>query len=62
MPAISSNDRAILTARAGSGRAGAMRAAFTPIDTQGATPGSQGGFYIWKTVAPPSTSWTSVKR
>ena len=61
MPGISSNQRAILTCRAGLARAGASRAGFMPSDVQGLTPGSQGGFYVWTRIYLPTTPlWTRI--
>ncbi|OFX02422.1 MAG: hypothetical protein A3E78_01965 [Alphaproteobacteria bacterium RIFCSPHIGHO2_12_FULL_63_12] len=60
--ALSGNDRAILTARVGVARVAAFRVGFAPVDTQGLTPGSAGGFYIWSQVTMPTTTWTAVKR
>jgi hypothetical protein len=60
--ALTGNQRAYLTARAGVGRAGAIRAGFTPTATQGTAPGSAGGFYVWRPQTLPTTTWTAVKR
>lgn len=60
--ALTSNQRAYLTARAGLARAGAIRAGFVPRAVQGATPGSQGGFYRWRRLYLPSTTWVALKR
>ncbi len=60
--ALSGNQTAILTARAGAARAGAVRAGFTPKDTRGLTPGSSPKpYYFWARVYPPSVTWTVVK-
>lgn len=56
------NGRAILTARAGLARADTARAGFCPTAVQGTTPGSAGGFYSWRSVALPTTTWTAVRR
>lgn len=60
--ALTGTQRAILTARLGVARLGAIRLGFAPKATQGETPGSQGGFYSWRRVYPPTTAWTAVKR
>jgi hypothetical protein len=60
--ALSGNQRAILTARVGAARVGAFRVGFVPVDTNGATPGSEGAFYIWSAVEMPTTTWTEVSR
>ena len=61
---IEDSDTAYLTARSGLARSGACRSGFIP-KTQGATPGSAGGFYIWQVPgrAPvrPSTAWTLIR-
>lgn len=57
---LTSTERALLTARAGKARAGASRSAFTPKFTQGSTPGSAGGFYIWRRKKLPTTTWTPI--
>lgn len=61
MAALSSNERAITTARFGVARFGATRFGYTPDKTQGTTPGSAGGIYIWRTVTLPTTTWTAVQ-
>lgn len=59
---LTSNQTAILTARAGAGRAGAMRAGFAPRDTRGLTAGSSPKpFYLWARVYPGPKTWTVVK-
>lgn len=62
MAAITGTQRALLTARAGVARAGVVRANFCPTATVGATAGTSGGFYLWRTVTLPTTTWTTVKR
>lgn len=59
--ALSSTQRAILTARSGVARAGAIRSGFIPSATCGATAGSSGGFYVWQSVTMPTTVWTTIK-
>ena len=60
--ALTGNDRAILTARLGAARLGASRLGFTPRDTNAqSSPGTPGPYYIWRTVALPTTTWTTVK-
>jgi hypothetical protein len=59
---LTSNQRAYLTARLGAGRLGAIRLGFIPKATQGTSPGVGGPFYVWRTVALPTTVWTAVKR
>lgn len=62
MAALSSNQLAILTCRAGAGRAGACRAGFCPDDTRGATPGTKGPRYLWSQVyVALSNVWTKVR-
>jgi hypothetical protein len=58
---LQSTDRAILTARSGVARAGAIRSGFIPTATNGVTAGSSGGFYAWQQVDLPTTTWTTVK-
>lgn len=60
MASIDSNDLALKVARAAQMRAGTSRAAFVDVATEGTTAGSSGGFYIWRRVAPVTTSWTQV--
>lgn len=66
MAAITSNNRAILTARSGAARCGASRCGFVPRSTNGSTPGSAGAYYMW-TSQPgtqgygPSTTWTVTR-
>lgn len=60
--ALTGTDRALTTARAASARCAATRAGFTPTATQGTTPGSDGGLYIWRRVAFPTTTWTPRTR
>lgn len=65
MAALSSNQRAYQTARLGAFRLGAARLGFIPKDTQGTTPGSDGGYYIWRRVyqtGPDAAIWTAVVR
>lgn len=57
-----SGQRAYLTARVGAARVGAVRVGFTPEYTQGLTPGSLGGFYVWRQADPAAFVWTAVKR
>ena len=65
--ALTGIQRAYLTARAGWMRAGASRAAFLPTATQGTTaaaglsPGSAGGYYVWRRRYLPSTTWTAIR-
>ena len=66
--AITGNDRAITTARAGVARAGATRIGFTPKDTKNETdnPG-KAGHYIWSNVNGTisnliAITWTEVQR
>lgn len=54
MPALSDNQRAILTARLGAARLGASRLGFLPKDTRGA-------FYIWARLYKAVTTWTTVR-
>ena len=62
MPALSSTRLAILTARSGAGRSGAMRSGFAPKETEGTTPGSRGPFYVWREQEEDrvETTWTEV--
>jgi hypothetical protein len=59
--ALTSTQRAYLTCRSGLARSGAVRSGFAPRKTQGATPGSAGGFYIWRRVERPTTTWVKVQ-
>lgn len=59
---LTSTDRAILTARLGKARLGAVRLGFTPTFTTGGAPGTQGGFYGWTRRTFPATTWTAIKR
>lgn len=65
--ALVSTDLALLTARAGCGRAGACRAGFVPFNVrlnrvgEVASPvGTLGPFYLWIEVKPRSIIWTRV--
>lgn len=62
--AITSNQRAYLTARFGAMRFGAFRFGFTPKDTRGKDAGDTSGpYYTWQRDYPPQTSsWTTDKR
>lgn len=59
--AITGRELAILTARAGAGRAGAMRAAYTPRDTVNSAGISTGPFVRYKRVYRAPTTYTVVK-
>ena len=54
---ISGRDLAILSARAGVGRAGAIRAGFCPDDVEG-TGADEPGEYVWKERKLTATTWT----
>ncbi len=54
---LSGSDRAVLTARSGAGRSGAIRSGYAPTKTQGLTPGSAGPFVIWRQVKRAVTAW-----
>ena len=61
---LTSTQRSILTCRIGANRIGAFRIGFTPRDTEGDTPGSDGGRYIWHEEDLPvddGTVWTLVQ-
>lgn len=59
---LTSQQRAILTARASAARAGAVRAGFTPTYTVGLTPGSVGPFVPARKQPFTAQTWTAVKR
>lgn len=54
---ISGRDLAILSARAGVGRAGAIRAGFCPDDVEGVG-NDEPGEYVWKEQKLGTTAWT----
>lgn len=58
MASIDSNDTALKVARAAQMRAGTSRASFVDVETEGTTPGSAGGFYVWRRQYPVTTTWT----
>lgn len=58
--ALDGHERALLTARAGVARAGAIRSGYAPSRVDGNTPGSSGPFPVWDEVALPTSSWTAV--
>lgn len=58
MATIASNDTALKVARAAQMRSGTSRSSFVDVLTEGTTPGSSGGFYVWTRVERPSTTWT----
>jgi hypothetical protein len=65
--ALTGIQRAYLTARVGQARVAAVRLAFIPTATQGTTaaaglsPGSAGGYYVWRRRYLPTTTWTAVR-
>jgi len=59
--ALSGNQVALLTARAGAARAGACRAAFTPRETVNAAGTAYSGpFYMYARQYPSTVTWTKV--
>jgi len=60
--ALQSTELALLTARVGVGRVGAIRLGFAPKYTEGDTPGSIGPRYVWREQADDRATgtWTEV--
>lgn len=58
--ALSGDQQALLTARFGVARFGAIRAGYAPVRTDDDTPGGSGPRPIWDRVSLPTGSWTAV--